>query len=270
MRSRVTITLSPDVLSLVDGSIDGKQIRNRSQAVESILASILKPRVTTAVILAGDAINRFQAPALTDIGGMPLLGHTLELLISHGFNRVLITTTYPVASLLPITERYRDRIDISLFHESHPLGTGGAVGSLISQLHGTSFLLMHGDIYTSINLKDFVAYFLKERIPALVGTKPRFGKSHYGMLMVEGNKVIEFRNQDTETPISLVNTGIYLFSPQVFSLFSKQQPPYRLEDVILPVLAANGQLSPYTFQGVWFDISREEELMEARSKVNLT
>ena len=58
MKQRITITLSEDLLDKIDETIDHHTTRNRSQAIESVLRQTLKPRLQTAVILAGGGGTR--------------------------------------------------------------------------------------------------------------------------------------------------------------------------------------------------------------------
>ena len=52
-KTRLTITLSQDLLSKVDLLIDTHTIRNRSQAIESLVRQGLKADLKLAVVLAG-------------------------------------------------------------------------------------------------------------------------------------------------------------------------------------------------------------------------
>jgi hypothetical protein len=73
LKSRLTITLSPDVLEQLDRLIDGKTLRNRSQAIETLLRGSLRPSVSTAVILAGGDQESEMVPALLPVGGQALI-----------------------------------------------------------------------------------------------------------------------------------------------------------------------------------------------------
>ena len=82
-RSRITITLTQDVLSRVDQLIDHRTIRNRSHAIEYILSQHARPRVNTAVILAGgQGINlrpyTYEIPkSLLPVKGKPILEYLI-------------------------------------------------------------------------------------------------------------------------------------------------------------------------------------------------
>ena len=54
MIERVTITVKKDILRKVDSMIDGREIRNRSHAIETLISkSLSKSGLDTALIMAG-------------------------------------------------------------------------------------------------------------------------------------------------------------------------------------------------------------------------
>ena len=76
-KSRLTITLSPDLLDRVDKLIAGRTFSNRSQAIEALLRDSLRPNVEAAVILAGGDHDG-DAPALAQIGGQSLIERSIR------------------------------------------------------------------------------------------------------------------------------------------------------------------------------------------------
>jgi len=52
-KERITITISPAILTAVDALVDGKAIRNRSHAIEMLVSQSLGTSIGDALILAG-------------------------------------------------------------------------------------------------------------------------------------------------------------------------------------------------------------------------
>ena len=92
MRSiaRLTITLANDVLQQVDQTMDGKIVRNRSHTIEVLLEESLRPRVTTAEILAGDQMKTAVLPPQLPVGGTPFVSNTLDLLKRHDVKLIYV------------------------------------------------------------------------------------------------------------------------------------------------------------------------------------
>lgn len=254
-KSRLTITLPEEVVAQVDSIIDGKKIRNRSHAIETLILSSLTPKITTAVILAGGKCETTPPPPLKKIAGRYLLAHQLEHLKKFGISNVLICAG---ESQSQINQIFGDGsqlgISINYVTEKKPMGTAGAIKLAIEQLGGNSFLVMHGDVMTDLNLRDFIDFHLLEDSLVTIGVKPRMGEKKYGQAFLHGNKIIRFLETGTNQGISIVNTGIYVFKNEVLNRIPNNKK-VKLESVVFPTLAIEGQLSAFIFQGLWSDVS---------------
>jgi len=268
MRSRITITISQDLLHQVDQFIDGRLIRNRSQAVETLIEQSLTPSISTAVILAGGPgtdLPQFknQPSALITIDNQPLILHTLHHLKHHHFTKVIICANLQDIRLKKLlTTSEFSSLQIIFSPESNHLGTGGALKQARPLIPNQPFLLIHSDILTNINLDKFAEFFLKQKSLACVAIKPRPGKISYGKVYLQGNTVVDFQQPQTESPVSLINTGIYLLDHRCLSLLPSHKK-FNLEKTLIPHLISKNQLSAYTFQGLWFDVTEEQDYQEA-------
>lgn len=255
MKSRFTITLPPELLAKVDNLVDKKDIRNRSHAIEHLIRTSLPPTVNTAVILAAK-----NSASILKIDSQPLINLTLSHLHKFGIKHVIIAGGSHTAKIKAIITPLPGQ-SIDYLAEPKPLGTAGVIKRLASSLRHR-FLVVHGDILTSLNLKDFIAFHETERTLATIAVKPRLSEKNYGKVLLQGNRIIEFVGPENNQAISLVNTGIYLFEPQVTDLISATPPVY-LETDLFPKLASTKQLAGFFFQGVWFDISNPTNYRQA-------
>lgn len=95
-KTRLTITLDREVLGRLDGIIDGAKIRNRSHAIEYLLANSLNLKHTKVLIMAGGEGVKFRPltyelpKSLIPVQGKPLLEHTLARLRDQGFSEIFI------------------------------------------------------------------------------------------------------------------------------------------------------------------------------------
>lgn len=259
-KARLTITLPQDLLSSVDQLVDGKSIRNRSHAIESLIRQGISPSVTTAVILAGSKSIKPSrlSPSLKKIDKQYLLTLQLKLLQKYGFTRIIICAgVYQHA----IEEIFGDGsqlgVNIEYVEEKKPLGTAGVLKLATKNLKiakGSSFLVMHGDILTDINLKDLVEFHLQENLMATIGVKPRISEKKYGQAFLHGNKIVRFLEKGASEGISIVNTGISVFKYEVLDMIAKNQK-VKLESTVFPVLASRGQLGAFIFQGSWKEVA---------------
>ena len=263
MKSRLTITLSDTILSAVDRMIDGQDIRNRSHAIEHLIHKSLTPSVTTALLLAGGRHKDTPPPALALVDKQPLVTIILNRLKHFGITHVVICAGF-------WEKRMRDLLHdgetlgltISYVSETQQLGTAGAIKKVQPLLSQEPFLVIHGDVLTTINLEDFIAFSEDEQTLATIAVKPRLSEKKYGKVLLEGNKITHFLQEKGEGGISIVNTGVYLFNPSILTFLSNHTP-LSLEADIFPKLAKMGQLSAYLFQGMWFDIRHAPDRHDA-------
>ena len=127
-RVRVTISLTRELATAIDGLVDGVRIRNRSHAIETLITDNLElSHVRQAVILAGgdEALER-----------LPAIRQTLQLLQRYGIFEVTVAVGY-------LGPRIREELGngeeygVSLSYSESQLGTGGALLQLRSKLKRT-------------------------------------------------------------------------------------------------------------------------------------
>ncbi len=263
-KARLTITLPADLLAEIDRMIDKRTVRNRSHAIELLLRESLKPTVSTAVLLAGGSSDMEQLPALLPIQGQALIVQTVNHLIAHGICSFVILAgqNEPLIRGLLGNGKYMGA-EIHYVGEAQPMGTAGALKAAEGYLLDQPFLVFHADILTDINIADFVKFHSSQNKLATIAVKPRQAESDYGKVMLEGSEITDFIPESQDQGISIVNTGVYLFEPEVLSLIGSGTTT-RLETDVFPKLAKMGELSAFLFQGIWFDISRSSNYESAQ------
>ena len=254
-KARLTITLSPRVLDDLDRTIDGQTIRNRSHAIEVLLQRCLKAHVGTAVVLAGGKAGR-NAPALQPIAGRPLIARTLAHLMDHGVHDFLVLAGRHESAVRDLLgDGASLGASIRYLSEREPVGTAGALRLARPHLADGTFMVIHGDVLTDIDLSAFIDFHRTEGAPATMAVKPRQAEPDYGRVMLQGNRITEFIESSGEGGISIINTGVYLFEPSVFDVIGSDGA-VMLEHDVFPELARAGELSAFFFQGIWYDTSR--------------
>jgi len=265
-KTRLTITLPPDLLAEVDRLIDGQRIRNRSHAIELLLRESLKPAVDTAVLLAGGPSAGGQVPALLPVRGQPLIIRTINHLIDHGICSFIILAGENETRIREVVgEGSYMGAQIQYVGEARPLGTAGALKAAERYLAGAPFLVFHADILTDINVTDLVRFHAAQNRTATIAVKPRQSGPGYGKVLLEGTGITAFISDVQDQDISIVSTGVYVFEAEVLSHIGEGGGT-NLETDVFPKLAERGELRGFPFQGVWFDISdpKNYELAQIR------
>lgn len=262
-KTRLTITLSHDLLDKVDRLIDGNTIRNRSHAIESLVRQGVSTQLMSAVILAGGKTPSGEIPSLKKINNRFVLALTLEHLKSFGITQVIICAGQN-ESLIKKEFADGSRLGLSIHYvnEKKPLGTAGAIKNAQQYLSDDSFLVLNDSTVTNLNLHDLFEFHSREGSMATICVKPRMSEQKYGQAFLHGNKIVKFLDTSQEAGISIVNVGLYVMNTQIFDLiqtgiFSN------LETDVFPKLAAQKELSAFVFQGSWYDVSLENSYQEA-------
>jgi len=262
-RIRLTVTLPKELLDKIDALVDGFHVRNRSHAVERLVASSLKPSLETAVILAGGKLNKNKTP-LKKINDQYLLSLMLEELKQYGIKKVIFCAGEELCDEVFLRFGDGQTLGIELVYskENEALGTAGALKFAHHLLPKMPFLVVHGDVLTKINLHDFMEFHIREAGLATIAVKPRLSERSFGRVLLQGNKITDFLSTGGSAGISIVNTGLYVIDDKVLGLIKPNNRVF-LETDIFPKLAKKGLLNAFIFQGLWYDVSSKETTLQA-------
>ena len=262
-KSRLTITLSQDLLRKVDALIDGHTVRNRSHAIETLVKNGLSSQVSTALILAGGKHTDSQVPGLKKINNRPLLAFTLEHLKSYGITRIVMCAGVNEAAIrAEFGSGSKLGVTIVYSKEEKQLGTAGAIKNAAKYLDDEPFLVINDTTVTNLNLTDLFEFHRQEDTTATICVKPRMSEPKYGQAYLHGNKIVKFMDSSDNQGISIVNVGLYILKAEVLDLITKDVY-LNLETDIFPNLALDKELSAFVFQGSWFDVSLDDSYKQA-------
>ncbi len=178
-----------------------------------------------AMILAGGLSTRLypltrQVPKpLVPVDGEPNSAHVMRYLRSFGIEDVAINVHYladAIASTFGDGSAYGVRLEY--LHEAVLLGSAGAVKQMESYFDET-FVVVGCDDLTDLRLDALIDFHRKRGALATIALVPAEDVSHYGVVIVdETGRIVEFQEKPapgTEKS-KLVNTGIYVFEPEIF------------------------------------------------------
>lgn len=267
-RERITVTIRQDLLQALDNTIDYQRIRNRSHALEVVLARTLDTETQQAVILASGAGVKmrpftYEIPKpLIPVKDKPLLEYGITLLRNHGIKNIIITVSHLGNK---ITNHFKDGsglgVNITYVHESKLSGTGGALRAARKHLTDAPFIVLYGDVLLNLDLTEFLQ--THQNIKAATGTLALTSvadPSAYGAVKLRGSRIVEFSEKPfiRNNTSRLVFSGCAAFNPNVFGFFTKQRHHLSLEQDVFPQLIEQGRLYGYPFEGPWYDVSTPE------------
>lgn len=219
-----------------------------------------------AVIMAGGSGTRLKP--LTDdvpkpmlpVGDRPLMELLIKQLKQAGIRRVNITTHYKSTK---ITDHFGDGqrfgIELNYVNEDRPLGTAGALGML--QATRSPLLVVNGDILTSVDFRAMLAYHREHKAMLTVGVRKYDLNVPYGVVESDG----AFVQGLVEKPLLsfLVNAGIYLLEPSVYSFIPNDQH-YNMTDLIQRLIGENYPVVSFPILEYWLDIGNHVDYQQAQ------
>ena len=205
-----------------------------------------------AVIMAGGKGTRIASitkdeipkPMLT-IGEKPILEHQIDCLKKSNIDEVIIV----IGHLGEKIKAYFDDgsklgIKLTYFVEepNKPLGTAGTLYYLKEKI-AEDFILVFGDVFFSIDFNKMIEFHKSNKSDATLLTHPNSHPFDSDLVVVdENNRVKQFdskennRNYDYK---NLVNSGIYIFSPEIFEYINEPKK-YGLEKDVITKMIENG------------------------------
>jgi len=232
---------------------------------------------TRVVILAGGRGTRL-APYTTilpkplmPIGDRTILEIVVEQLGEHGFCDVVLSVGHLAHLIRAVFDHGRPMqavngsrpTRISYVHEELPLGTAGSL-RLVSRLD-RSFLVMNGDLLTTLDYADLLRRHRESGNVVTIATKTRSIKVDYGVLHLNGAPgpvapVVGY--EEKPEYVSTVSMGIYVVEPGALE-FIPEDRPFDFPDLVHALLDAGQPVGSYAYDGLWFDIGRRDDYERA-------
>jgi dTDP-glucose pyrophosphorylase len=222
------------------------------------------PAAHHVIIMAGGLGTRLRPITETvpkpmiEIGGRPILERILERFHEQGFRKVALCVNH-LAEI--IEDHFGDGnafgMEISYVRETKRMGTAGAL-SLLAERPEKPLIVMNGDILTSINFGQMLAFHYDSGALATMGLNRYQYQVPYGVVDVKNHHITGF----SEKPVFdfFVNAGIYVISPELLDLI----PQDRFFD--MPSLFE--QIHPdrrvaFPLHEYWLDVGKPDDLNRA-------
>lgn len=218
------------------------------------------------IILAGGKGRRLYPytvvlpKPLMPVGDFPILEVVLRQLKKCGLTDV----TLAVGHLGNLIEAFfgdgsRWGIKISYSLEEEPLGTVGPL-TCLNDLDET-FMVMNGDLLTTLNYLDLIEYHKSKKALATVAAQERWVDIDFGV--IQKNKDETMAKYVEKPRLSyLVSMGIYLFEPEILKVIPKREK-FDFPDLMHLLLQEKKKVTIYKSDEFWLDIGRPDDYQKA-------
>jgi histidinol-phosphate phosphatase family protein len=221
--------------------------------------------IKQAVILAGGQGTRLRP--LTDtipkpmilLNGKPFLEYLIELLKENGISEIVLLLGYlpeKVTEYFGDGSRFGVQIRYSITDVSDETGTRIKKAETLLQ---HDFLLMYCDNYLPFNLRKLLEFHERQKTMASVTVytnKDRITKNN--VFVDDKGHVITYDRTRQAKDLNGVDVGFFILNKEIFDWMPKEN--FSFQDVIVPKLIAQHQLSGYLIDNRYYSIGSLERL----------
>jgi NDP-sugar pyrophosphorylase family protein len=202
---------------------------------------------------------------MAKVNDKPFIAYLLEKISNHGFLHVHFCTGYLSDKVKDfVGNGSRFGLQVTYTDEEKPLGTGGALKNAIKFLED-EFLLIQGDTYNTVDLKELAAHYRKNKCKALMVVSDN--NSHAGIFNANidpKTSLITYYSKDKKevggSRMNCVDIGTYIFDRDfLFRLFPEDEA-FSLEEGVFHQIFNDGSLYGYKIRELFYDIGTLESL----------
>jgi glucose-1-phosphate thymidylyltransferase len=224
------------------------------------------------LILAGGFGTRLYP--LTIYEAKTLLGHKGKPLMSHILDRVPGNIDILVSCNRKFEGDFRRwqkgaarQVELCVEDVWTEKQKKGAVSSLefwvSSKSVAEDLLVIAGDNYFEFSLAEFIsAYNGKNVLVAVYDIRDVSKANRFGVVSLNGNRIVEFQEKPGRPRSSLVSTGIYIIPPRIFPLLSLYCAEDKRDNLgsFIAHLVEKDEVHARIFTETWLDIGSAEDL----------
>jgi mannose-1-phosphate guanylyltransferase len=210
----------------------------------------------------------------------PVMEFLLELLREHGFNEIMVNVSHLAEEIenyfrdgqrfgVQIAYSFEGRIeDGELIGQA--MGSAGGLKKIqnFQPFFDDTFVVLCGDALIDLNLTEAVKRHREKGALASLVTKrvPRDQVSSYGVVVTDDQgRVLSFQEKPSveEAASDMINTGIYIFEPQIFDYIPSGQPFDIGSDLFPRLVDAGAPFYALPMEFEWVDIGKVPDYWQA-------
>lgn len=223
------------------------------------------------IIMAGGKGTRLmpltkkKPKALIKINGKPVLEHIILNLVKYNFKNLVISINHLGNQIKDYFGfGYDGVINISYIEEKKPLGTVGSLSLVNFKKKKENLILMNCDIYSNIDLKNFLKFHKKNNADITVAAKVDARESDYGVIKTNGKIFKKF--EEKLTYYDLINSGIYIINSDCIK-YIKKNIKTDIPDFFEECKKNKKKILVYPIYDYWYDIGKISNFKKIKNKI---
>lgn len=214
-----------------------------------------------AMILAAGMGNRMRPltlhmpKPLLKVGGKPLIVWHIEKLQKIGVQEIVINTAWLGEKLVDaLGDGSQFGVKILWSHEGQGLETAGGIIKALPLLGNEPFILVNGDVWTTMDFAPLLNVQLQDDLAHLVLVENPV-QHPQGDFTLAANKAYTF--EQARSGENLTYSGVAVMHPQMFDGLESGKRPLA---PLLKQAMQQEKVSAQKLQGVWVDVGTPERL----------
>ena len=223
-----------------------------------------------AIILAGGKGTRLLPytktipKPLLPIGDIPIIEIIIRQLKVQGFDSIILAVGHMHHLFQSFFEDgSKFGVNISYTVESKPLGTAGAISKCFLNLD-ENFLIMNGDILTTLNFQNLMNFHLEEKNDFSIAVHNRTVKIDYGVLETDNSNNIQRYIEKPHYDYT-VSMGINVVKKSSIKNYIKEEKYLDIPDLVKELIKNKSKILCYKESCDWLDIGRVDDYKDASS-----
>jgi D-glycero-alpha-D-manno-heptose 1-phosphate guanylyltransferase len=175
------------------------------------------------IVLAGGEGKRLRPVVrdvpkpMADVAGRPFLWWLMDRLHQQQARRVVLSVGYKADAIQDYFGEQFQGMGIAYSVESEPLGTGGAIRLALEQATQAQVIVMNGDTYTDLDLRNFITKFQSTGSDLAIAATHLDNVGRYGAISIDetSDRLIRFEEKQRSSA-GYINAGVYCLRPDIF------------------------------------------------------
>jgi glucose-1-phosphate thymidylyltransferase len=208
-----------------------------------------------------------RSKVMLPVANKPILEHVIDALTKCGINDIIMVIGYKKERIM---DYFRDGVDfgvnITYVEQKGQLGTAHAIKQVSSYMDD-EFIVLNGDnIVEAGTISDILAGRSGD---ATILTVIREHTEGYGVVLSENHEVMNLIEKPKEGLSHNVNTGIYIFNPDIFENIEatpiSETGEYAITDTIQQMIDDGKNVSMVHSEAMWLDAVHSWDLLKANA-----
>jgi len=204
---------------------------------------------------------------LLPVMNKPVLFYGIESMIDAGIDSigVVVPPAYRKAFDEALQGGAPWGIDVALIEQDEPRGVADAVRAAQPFVGKDDMLLYLGDNVIDGSLSPLVEKFRAERLAGLVSVSAVPNPEQFGVVQLEGDRLLKVVEKPKQPPSDLAINGVYLFTSTVFGAIERLRPSargeYEITDAIQRLIDDGLPLGVFRSPYWWKDTGQPRDLI---------